>query len=70
MSPIEFLRAFVRPYLELLLGTTLVVLAIYLVIKHHDAEMAKYIVAAVVTAGVSLFSFYFGERAGKAKENK
>lgn len=63
---IEFLRAFVRPYLEVLLGTMMVALTVYLVIKFADREMAKYIVATVITAGVSLFSYYFGERsAGK-----
>jgi len=70
MNSIEFLRAFVRPYLELILGSAMVGLAIYLTIKFADPDLAKYIVTAVVTAGISLFSYYFGERAGKAKGDK
>lgn len=67
MKFIEFLRAFVRPYLELLLGTAMVGLAIYLVIEYADPDLAKYIVTAVITAGISLFSYYFGERSQRSK---
>jgi len=70
MKFIEILRALVRPYLEIILGSSMVGLAIYLTIKHADIELAKYIVTAVVTAGISLFGYYFGERAGKKKEDK
>lgn len=67
---IGVLRAFVRPYLEIILGSAMVGLAIYLTIKFADADLAKYIVTAVVTAGISLFSYYFGERAALPKERK
>jgi len=70
MKVIQFLRALVRPYLELLLGSTLVGLAIWLSIKFADAELARTIVTVVVTAGVSLFGFYFGERSSKKAEEK
>lgn len=64
---LDFLRGLVRPYLELLLGTMMVGLAVWLAIKHADAELAKYVVTAVVTAGISLFSYYFGERSQRSK---
>jgi len=62
---IEFIRALVRPYLAMLIGTAIVILAIYLAVKYADADLAKYVVVAVITAGTAIFSFYFGERAAK-----
>ena len=70
MKSVEFLRAFVRPYLQLLLGTTLIAITIYLVITFADDEMAKYIVTGVAGAGIALLGMYAGERAAKKKEEK
>jgi len=66
----DILRAVVRPYLAILTGSAVVALAVYLAIRYADADLAKYVVTAVVTAGTAIFSFYFGERAGKRKEEK
>lgn len=70
MKAIEFLRAFVRPYIQFLLSTTIVVLAICLAIKYANAEIARYIVSGVVGAGLILLGEYTGERASKRKEDK
>ena len=70
MKAIEFLRAFVRPYLEILLGSTMVGLTIYLVVKFASPEMATLIVPGVIGAGIALISHYAGERAGKPKGEK
>jgi len=61
----DFLRAFVRPYLAVTAGSGFIGLAIYLAIKFADADLAKYVVTAMITAAVAIFSFYFGERATK-----
>lgn len=65
MNVIEFIRAIVRPYLAIATGTTFIGLAVYLAVKFADVELAKYVVIALVTAAVAIFSFYFGERAAK-----
>jgi len=67
---IDILRAVVRPYLAILIGSAIVALAVYLAIKYADADLARYVVTAVITAGTAIFSFYFGERAGKPKGDK
>ena len=69
MKHIEFLRAVVRPYIQLLLGTMLIGLAIYFAIKFGDIELAKYVVTGVVGAGLFLLGEYTGERSQR-KEDK
>ena len=64
------IRGLVRPYLAILIGTAVVALAIYLGVKFADADLARYVVASVITAGTAIFAFYFGERAGKPKGDK
>ena len=67
---ITILRAIVRPYLAILIGTAMTGLAIYLAIRFGDAEIAKYVVTTLITAGVAIISYYFGERSNKPKEDK
>lgn len=67
---LNFLRAFVRPYTQLLLGSTMIAIAIYLGVKFADAELAKYVVMGVFGAGIALLGSYSGERAAKKKEDK
>lgn len=62
---INFIRAAVRPYLAVVISSAVVGLATYLGVKFGDTELAKYMVHALVTAGVVIFGFYFGERAAK-----
>lgn len=67
---LDFLRAFVRPYMQYLVGTTTVALATYYAVKFGDADLAKYVVTGVIGAGLLLIGEYVGERASKRKEDK
>ncbi len=59
---INSLRAFVRPYLALLFGTSIVGLGVFLIVKFGDAEvMLRFADFMIVTGGI-LIGFYFASR--------
>jgi len=64
---IEFLRAFVRPYIALVTITAVVVLAILLTIKFADPDMARQVITFVLATGATVTGFYFGERSTRSK---
>ena len=70
MPVIDFLRAVVRPVIQLALGGVIIWMTVWLALKFGDAELAKYVVPAVVAAGLTLLGTYAGERAAKKKEEK
>lgn len=59
---IKALRSFVRPYLALLFGTTIVVLGSYLVVKFGNEDiMLRFADFMIVTGGI-IIGFYFAAR--------
>ena len=62
---LEFIRAFIRPYIAFVTITAIVASAILLVIKFADPDMAKQVVTFVLATGATVIGFYFGERAAK-----
>jgi len=62
---LEFIRAFIRPYIAFVVISGIVALAILLVIKFADPDMAKQVVTFVLATGATVTGFYFGERAAK-----
>ena len=62
---IEFIRAFIRPYIAFITISVIVALAILLVIKFADPDMAKQVVTFVLATGATVTGFYFGERKAK-----
>lgn len=67
MKVIEFVRAFVRPYIAYIIISVIVAMAIYLVIKFADADMAKQIITFILATGATITGFYFGERSQRPK---
>jgi len=84
MKSVEFLRAFIRPYLAFLFPTTVAIIGgivafrlLPVAIKFIDRDIGLVIIVtvlaiitAIVTAATTIMAFYFGERAAKPKEEK
>lgn len=68
MNILDIIRGCVRPYLAFIFPTVIVVLAVILVLKFADADMAMLIVVFILATGSVIVGFYFGERSQKAKE--
>ena len=81
---IDSLRAFVRPYLAIIFPTAVVIIGgivcwklLPKAIQFIDRDIALVIivtilgiVSAITIATATIMGFYFGERAGKKKEDK
>lgn len=67
MSVLDIIRGCVRPYLAFIFPTTIAILAVVLVFKFADADMAKLVMTFVLATGSTIIGFYFGERSQRPK---
>jgi len=59
---LEFLRGLVRPYIAYVFSFVFACLAIYLVIRFADADIAKTFVVGFISVVSLIIGFYYGQR--------
>ena len=67
---IDFLRAFVRPYIAYLYASVLAGLVIYAFIKYGNADMAQTLIIGFVGIMGTIVGVYYGLRGAERKEGK
>lgn len=73
MKPVEFidfLRAFIRPYIIITGWTTGLILGVFFALEFADREIAMAFILILTGAITTISAMYVGERAGKKKEEK